>query len=212
MSELIRAWPGDLDALSGVIAEAFHDLPPSRWLIGDETARRQVFPGYFRIHLEHALGRGVVYTTPDRAAAALWIPVGTGKPAPPDGYAERLADTTSLWMSRFEAFDTALESGHPAGTAHHHLALLGVRPGRQGDGLGSELLREHHCWLDQAGVPAYLEASTERNRRLYLRHGYRDIGPSIDLPGGPSLIPMWRDPLALCQVPAAERIAGTACT
>ena len=194
MTQVIRARAGDLDALSIVIAEAFHDLPPSRWLIGDQIARREVFPHYFRIHLEHALEHGVVCTTPDRAAVALWIPVGIAKPAPPDGYAERLAVATRPWTSRFAVFDAALERRHPAGTAHHHLALLGVRPGRQGGGIGSALLREHHRWLDQAGVAAYLEASSEHSRRLYLRHGYRDLGPPIDLPDGPSLIPMWRAP------------------
>lgn len=201
MTDIIPAQPGDLDALSLVIAEAFDDLPPSRWLIGDETARREVFPHYFRIHLEHALACGVVWTTTDRVAAALWIPLGLGKPALPDGYCERLAVATSLWTSRFGAFDTALEARHPAGTAHHYLALLGVRPGRQGEGIGSALLREHHRRLDQAGIPGYLEASSERNRQLYLRHGYRDTGLPVDLPGGPSLFPMWREPLRASATP-----------
>lgn len=197
MIEVVRARPGDLDALSIVIAEAFHDLPPSRWLIGDEIARREVFPHYFRIHLELAMACGVVCTTARRDAAALWIPVGSDRPVPADGYSERLAVATSPWTSRFVVFDAALEGRHPAGTAHHHLALLGVLPGQQGDGIGSALLREHHAWLDRAGIPGYLEASSERNRQLYLRHGYRDVGPLIELPDGPSLYPMWREPVTL---------------
>jgi len=124
---VIRAGAPDLDVLSQVIASAFHDLAPSRWVIGDPAGRRQVFPGYFRLHLEHALARGVVHTTPGRTAAALWIPASADATGPPDGYDARLAAATSLWTSRFRAFDAALDHHHPAGTAHWHLAILAVR-------------------------------------------------------------------------------------
>jgi hypothetical protein len=40
--------------LSQVIADAFADLAVSRWLIPDPAARRRIFPGYFRLYVEHA--------------------------------------------------------------------------------------------------------------------------------------------------------------
>jgi predicted N-acetyltransferase YhbS len=77
---------------------------------------------------------------------------------------------------------------------HHYLAFLAVRPSRQCRGIGSALLDRHHARLDDAGVPAYLEANHPRNRELYLRHGYRDRA-EIQLPdGGPAVWPMWREP------------------
>lgn len=196
MTGIVLAGAGDLDALSLVVAEAFHDLPPSPWLVADETARKQVFPAYFRLYLQHGLDAGLVYTTLDRAAVALWFPIGTEPPLPPDGYDERLAAVTRPWTSRFVVFDAALEARHPAGTPHHHLALLGVRPDRQGRGLGGALLDAHHKELDRDGLPAYLESSSPRNRQLYRRRGYIALEPSIELPNGPSLVPMWREPSA----------------
>jgi GNAT superfamily N-acetyltransferase len=181
----------DLDVLSQVIADAFHDLAPSRWLIPDPTARREIFPGYFRLYLEHALARGTVHTTPGRTAAALWIPSGE---AAPDDYDRRLAAVTSPWTSRFVAFDAALDRHHPAGTAHRHLAILAVHPDQQGQGIGTTLLHAGHAALDDESVPAYLEASGWRSRRLYLAHGYTDRWPPIQLPGGPLMHPMWRPP------------------
>jgi len=195
MTPVIRAQAADAGSLSALIAGAFHDLPPSRWLISDEAARREIFPGYFRLYIEHALASGVVYTTPGRDAAALWMPIGPEPPDPPDGYTERLLAATAPWTPRFVAFDAALDRRHPAGTPHHHLALLGVRPGRQGRGTGTALLESYHRMLDtEARAPAYLEASSRRNRSLYLRHGYADHGPPIRLPGGPLMYPMWREP------------------
>jgi GNAT superfamily N-acetyltransferase len=186
--------PADLDALSQVIADAFHDLAPSRWLIADDAARREIFPGYFRLYVEHAMANGVVHTTAERTAVALWIPAGASEPDPPGDYDVRLRAATGPWIDRFLAFDAALNEHHPAGIAHHHLALLAVRPECQGKGIGTALLRSYHEILDSdAESPAYLEASDLGTRRIYLRHGYSDHGPPIQLPYGPLMYPMWRE-------------------
>jgi len=213
---VIRAEPGDLDVLSQVIADAFQDLAPSRWLVADPAGRRQVFPGYFRLYVEHALARGVVHTTPGRTAAALWVPAGDQEAGPPDGYDARLAAVTGPWASRFRIFDAALDRHHPAGTSHWHLAILAVRPDRQGRGTGTALLAAGHAVLDQApGTPAYLEASSGRARDLYLAHGYALLpGAPFHLPGdGPPLWPMWRPPgaraTAAASPAARERHPGT---
>ena len=194
MTEIIRAEPGDAAVLSAVIAEAFFDLPPSRWLIGDESSRRKIFPAYFRILVEHALADGIVHTTPRREAAAVWMPAGEGALQPPHGYPERLRAVTMPWTGRFTEFDAALDSRHLAGVSHHYLALLAVWPDLQGRGIGAALLDACHRGLDDDGVAAYLEASSQRNRRLYRRHGYADFGAPICLPGGPQMFPMVRQP------------------
>jgi GNAT superfamily N-acetyltransferase len=194
--EVVAADVADVDLLSQLIADAFHDLAPSRWLVPDPDARREIFPGYFRIYVEHALAEGVVYTTPDRAAAALWLPIGIHPPAAAPDYDARLHAATSPHTGKFKLFDQALDRHHPVGAPHHHLAMLAVRPGRQGQGTGTALLWAHHATLDAAGMPAYLEASSRDSRRLYLAQGYADHGPPIYLAGGALLHPMWRNPSA----------------
>jgi GNAT superfamily N-acetyltransferase len=182
-----------LDVLSLVIAEAFHDLPPSRWLIPDPDARAAVFPAYFRLHAEQASVCGTAYAL-GYGAAALWLPASPGPITVPPGYHTQLTAITGRRAHRFLAFDAALEARHPTGVAHHHLALLAVRPGRQGQGIGTALLRHHHQVLDRDGVPAYMEAAGQRSRRLYLAHGYSDLGSPIELADGVRMYPMWREP------------------
>jgi GNAT superfamily N-acetyltransferase len=193
--QVVPADAADLDTLSQVIADAFYDLPPSRWLIADPDARRQIFPGYFRLYVDHAMASGTVHTTPDRSAVALWLRVGEHPEDQPDGYGARLSAATSPWTGRFVAFDAALDRHHPAGVPHHHLAILAVRPDRQGQGTGTALLRAYHQMLDRdARAPAYLEAADLRTRQIYLRHGYTDHGPPIQLPDdGPQMYPMMRE-------------------
>ncbi len=205
---VILAGDTDISALSAVIAEAFHDLPPSRWLIADDDARRQVFPAYFRIYVEQALACGTVHTTPDRDAVALWLPV-PGMPPPP-GYLSRLTAVTGPWASRFLALDSALDTHHPTCSPHYHLAILAVRPGRQNRGTGTALLDAWHHNLDEHGQAAYLEASSEQSRDLYLRHGYR-LGPEgpFFLPDdGPAFWPMWREPRPVPSALATGRETG----
>jgi GNAT superfamily N-acetyltransferase len=194
-AEVIGATPADLDALSEVIAEAFHDLAPSRWLITDPEARRAIFPRYFRLITAHAMAAGLVHTTPGRDAVALWLPAGPGVPGPLPGYQQRLDAATAPWTGRFAVFDQALAAHHPAGIAHQYLAILAVRPGQQSRGIGSALLNARHHDLDHDRVPAYLEATSPRARDLYLWHGYTARpGAAFRLPEGPLIWPMWREP------------------
>jgi len=191
--QIVRAGEADTGVLAALIAEAFFPLTVCQWLIPDPATRRAAFPGYFQLYVEHAIADGLVETTPDRTAAALWIP-GTGPAAPPDSYAKRLADITGPYLGNFLAFDAELGPHHPAGTFHHHLAILAVRPNRQGQGIGTALLHAHHAALADQGIPAYLEASDERTRRIYLDHGYADQGGPIVLANGVQMHPMWREP------------------
>lgn len=47
---------------------------------------------------------------------------------------------------------------------------------------------------DREGLPAYLEASSARNRALYLRHGF-EVVEEVHLPAdGPPVWLMWRNP------------------
>ena len=91
--DVVRAEEADLDVLSQVIAEAFFDLAPSRWLIPDLAARRQILPGYFRLYVEHALADGLA--APPPAAP----PPRCGSPPAKDRLARRTA-TTRGWPRR----------------------------------------------------------------------------------------------------------------
>jgi GNAT superfamily N-acetyltransferase len=195
---VIRALPDSTAVLSQVIADAFHDLDVSRWLLPVPAIRRRIFPAYFRLAVEDAMTRGLVYTTPALTAVALWLPVTDELPPPPEWYSDRLTAITTPWTSQFRAFDAALGRHHPTGQLHHYLPILAVRPDQQGRGTGTALLAARHTVLDACAIPAYLEAPDARTRDLYLRHGYQlRPGAPIRLPDGPAMWPLWREPQPL---------------
>ena len=91
---------------------------------------------------------------------------------------------------RLAHLEKALKDRHPP-TRHAYLAYLAVTPDQQNRGIGTELLRDHLTGLHRTGTPAYLEANDPRNRQLYLRHGFTDLGPAVTVDGCPPVQPMW---------------------
>ncbi len=150
---MVTATAADIPVLAEVIAEAFLDLPPSRWLVPDRAERRRIWPGYFRIYVEHAMASGTVHTTQGRDAAALWIPAGENPPDLPEGYAAALAEVTGPYLDRFTEFDAALDQRHPTGFAHHYLAILAVRP------TGRARAPAPRCWRPTTACSTRLSAS-----------------------------------------------------
>ncbi|WP_238161769.1 GNAT family N-acetyltransferase [Micromonospora endolithica] len=130
----------------------------------------------------------------DFRAAALWIRVQDRFTPDITDYDVRLARATRDAVGRFVALDLAMHAAHPTGLPHEYLAFLAVDPRHQGQGLGSRLLRHHHAVLDADGTPAYLEATGDRNARLYARHGYQPGQPPYRAGDSPALRPMWRPP------------------
>ncbi len=88
---------------------------------------------------------------------------------------------------------TFIERRHPK-TPHWYLPMIGVAPHARGRGLGSTLLTRMLDRCDADGTPAYLEASSEKNRPLYERHGFVVTDEWRYAPDAPPLWPMWREP------------------
>jgi RimJ/RimL family protein N-acetyltransferase len=72
--------------------------------------------------------------------------------------------------------------------------LIAISKEVQGQGVGTALINSVLDRCDREGLPAYLEASSERSRALYERLGFTFTGTTIDLPDGPHMWSMWREP------------------
>ncbi|GAA1277854.1 GNAT family N-acetyltransferase [Sphaerisporangium rubeum] len=177
-----------------IIADTFSGDDISRWLIPPEHERLPIQRRFFTMYTTHAMEHGEVYgilEDGELSGAAVWF----AAPFPPiPGEEEAIAEFAGEHAERYDVLGKEMEKLHPH-DPHHYLAFIALVRGRTGRGLGSMLLEDRHRRLDDDGVPAYLEASSEASRRLYLRHGYVDMPVRLRLPDGPVMYPMWRDPV-----------------
>jgi predicted GNAT family N-acyltransferase len=184
----------DTDAVAAVLAAAFADDPVFTWCIPDLDRRVRALPGFFAMLAEAYEPLGASHVTETVAGVALWAPPGQQAIRDEDAeeFAGRIAHIAGADAGRIFEVMGLLEEHHPQ-TPGYYLNLIGVDPAHRGGGLGSALLDVALRRCDTDAQPAYLEATSPHNRRLYTRHGFEAIG-EIVLPDGPPLWPMWREP------------------
>jgi GNAT superfamily N-acetyltransferase len=189
-----KAGRGDVDRLKTALARAFHEDPVFTWWIPDAERRRATLPPFFALSLEAFGVHDEIYVDGEKTGAAVW-----GPPANPLGiedeqeFGRRVeAIVADVDLPRVYEIITTLEAHHPR-EPHYYLQWAGVVPERQGLGTGSALLLPVLQRCDREGLPAYTEATSLRNRRLYERHGFSFVG-EVAPASGPSLWRMWREP------------------
>lgn len=190
---LRKATPQDLDPLVSALGAAFFTDPVMSWCYPDAGRRRIILPDVFRVITEAALPAGAVYTTDEIVGAAVWFPPDARTDE--DRMASNLVEASREYADRMLALLETTDGRHPPQPGHYYLSLLGTEPGWRSRGLGSSLMRPVLDGCDRDGTHAYLEASSERNLPLYLRHGF-EVTERVALPDGPPFWCMWREPAA----------------
>jgi GNAT superfamily N-acetyltransferase len=185
----------DFEPLAGALTRAFDDDPVTRWVYADGPRRLTWSGRFFAWQLRRLAPQDVSWTTADgRGGAALW--------ALPGRWRESGRETLSLVRQTLPGVLPRLprvlrglgqvEVRHPD-ERHLYLAVLGVEPDRQGQGVGSQLIRPGLDLCDREGLPAYLETGKEANLAFYGRHGFHVLD-EIRLPKGPPVWFLWREP------------------
>jgi GNAT superfamily N-acetyltransferase len=184
----------DVQRLRAVMAEAFFEDPVFGWLMPEDTKRLMRLRRYFAIELRHvALARGRVWARSDLAGAALSLPPGAWRV--PLRVTLLEGSAFGVHLSRAARLGAAMERRHMRHVRepHYYVRDVGVHPDMQGQGLGSALMRPTLDRCDREGLPAYLEASSERNAALYERLGFQPTG-ELRIGGSPPLRLMLRPP------------------
>jgi ribosomal protein S18 acetylase RimI-like enzyme len=195
LSATVRvAQPSESSSLKVALGAAFFDDPVFGWLIGRSSNRQARLERYFALQLAHSLADGCVWTSEGLQGAALCMPPGQWR-LPPRLMIANGAGFTRIFRGRLPraiGLLAAIERRHLRG-AHYYFANIGVAPAAQGQGLGSRLMRPTLDRCDREELPAYLEASSERNAALYERLGFQ-CTEVLRFAGSPPLRLMMRPP------------------
>lgn len=182
-----------------MLALAFYDDPGARWFFPDDQRRRTLLEGVFHFYLRKLwFSHDECFTTPAVVGAAIWLPPGKWQVS-----AVReilllpgLAVTLGRSIVRTLRGLAALEANHPK-ELHYYLPFVGVEPNWQGRGIGKALLAPILSQCDRESMPAYLEASSPLNFRLYGSLGFEVTEEFTLGKDSPPLWRMWRKPRPL---------------
>lgn len=212
MIAVAPATPADLTATADVLADAFTDDPVTGAVVGGPAAdRRRRTRHLFLGLLGPAIADGTVDVArragePDVLGVAIWEAPGSTT-----GLLRLAGQLPSFWRAcgptglwRAARAKQTLARSRPR-RAHWYLAEIGVAATARGAGVGRALLESRLAQVDADDAAAYLESSTERNRRLYRRHGFVDVAPVTGVAGAP--MGMWRPPASERRATAPD-VAG----
>ncbi len=185
----------ELDRLSDTLAAAFEEDPVFAWLL-PPGRRRARLARFFRLELRHIVfPAGRVLTADGLDGASLELP--------PEAWKMPLTQQLRHGRAYLGVFGgrlghamaliTLMERRHLR-ERHYYIPYVGVTPASQGRGLGTALMRPTLERCDREGLPAYLEATNQRNAALYARLGFEHLG-EFTLGGSPPLWPMRRAPV-----------------
>lgn len=187
----------DHGAAAEALALAFAADPAWSFLIPDEATRAERLLEFFAAEIASTVpAYRSLWIAEGGSGAALW--------AAPGAWALPFSHTLRAFPLARRVFGRRLplavwallrgERRHPRKPDHWYLDRLAVAPQQQGRGIGSALLAPVLEACDAAGLPAYLEASSERNSALYERNGFSVEEVFFVPAGGPPIRRMWREP------------------
>ena len=197
--EVERLDPAELDEVVVATGRAFWPDPLFGYFARDHTHHHRFAPHLLRPVIADAQRHGEVWvarTARGVAGSASWIAPGD-MPRSKARDARIAAGALGAFVrgrNRAGALRLlgAVDKRHPR-EPHWYLALLGVDPRFQRQGVGHALVQPVLERCDAEGQPAYLETQKEENLAFYARFGF-EVTKRVELDGAPPIWLMWRDP------------------
>jgi|SRR5215471_15246152 len=171
------------------ITVAFSDDPVVRWAFPTAHDYLALWPRFVVAFAGAAFDTGTADSIDDHGGVALWLPPGASSDEDAMGTILSEAMPTDQHDELF-AFLDQMGDFHPS-EPHWYLPLIGVDTTARGRGYGTTLLCHALERCDRDHLTAYLEATAPRNRALYARHGFEDLGV-IQAGTSPPMWPMLR--------------------
>jgi len=205
--------PDKLEEAVLTLTAAFDSDPIYTYVFPSNMERTRYLTPFWRAILRNALLHNQVYATADAGGVACWMPPGAPTISFADslrtGFAFQLAVNAFPARARqrfndFVRYADGVQENLMGHSRYWELWVLGVRPGRQRQGLGGRLMAPVLATADREALPCYLLTESEYNVTFYRRRGF-EVAYEGAVPGHPlQLWMMIREPYAAPVSPSEE--------
>src|SRR5260370_212970 len=177
----VRLHARQVKAASELLGRAFMKDPTWEYLADGIGRCAGGVPPSLGITVRYSLRYGEVYTTPALDGVACWLPPGAASPSL--SQLIRLSihgaplELGLMGLLRYNAVENYTGEIHKRTLPgrHWYLWVIGVKPARQGQGIGAMVIQAVIVRADGGGLPWYLETMKEANVPFYQKHGFKVI-------------------------------------
>lgn len=177
------------DRFFDCMALAFAGDPIQRYMWPDASLFLKAFVRFAKPYCGPAINDGTAWYASDFSGCAAWL--RPGRSADVDLVTELFTQTcVPERIDEVNEMYTKVTDLKPS-EPHWYLPMIGVDPGHQNKGIGSQLLLHGLNVVDEDPMPVFLESSNPLNVPLYQRFGFEPLDV-FDLDGRPLMTPMLR--------------------
>jgi GNAT superfamily N-acetyltransferase len=191
---------GQIDQAADALARAFFDDPLQTYILPEDDQRVRLGAPIFKALLTYGYRSGHVLTPRDAGGAAVWMKPGGWEMSEDGmqkaGFFELPGIIGEAAFDRFANFFGYIEQYHrrDAPAAHWYLAVIGVDPPRQGQGLAASMIRPVLSDADKGGLACYLETAQPKNVPLYEHLGFKVVLDEVEPASGVRFWTFLREP------------------
>jgi ribosomal protein S18 acetylase RimI-like enzyme len=185
-AEIVKLNRADFAIASNYLTAAFNQDPLMAYFLPEgEGAKQTALKQICQALLNYAQSYNQIYTTADQPkGVAIWLPPEAAQVTLPQLWQVATSGLLTLpfymrWsrIAGFVSFISKEIQLHDrlAPEPHWYLAMLGVSPEFQGQGIGGKLIQPVLQAADRTKTPCYLETSTAAAVRFYQQHGFEIV-------------------------------------
>ena len=183
-----------------MLSKAFKDELKDIFPDPEERRVKEPIVNEFFLRRDYSYSKAFI-TSPNLEGIAVWMHSDKRERRP----FWRILNSGAIWQAirigikplrKIQAYDQYIERKHKELVPHKHwyLAVLAVDPQHQRKGYASKLLNEMLSYIDEEGLPCYLETDGEKNVSMYQRFGFEVVDEFV-VPGTKDrLVAMLRKP------------------
>ena len=176
-----------LPILADVLGRAFLHDPMIRWPMTQVPDMQPRIARFFAAIYRPYMETGTMWEAGDGAGFAHWVPPGGAEAAlaTPDSMKEALLPLTDDDGARYDILWAWIEERVPEDV--WYLDSIGVDPARQGEGIGTALMRFGIDRASDLGTGCFLETGVPGNVGYYERFGFRVVDEGEAAKGCPHI-------------------------